>query len=387
MKSYKTLTLLKGKEKALNRKHPWVFSGAFAESAETPEEGEVVKVNTASGECCGMGFYRNGGIRVLLFSFKEVDDIKAFFTNQLEKAIELRKQLGFFKDKNTNCFRLCFGEGDAMPGLVIDKYGATAVIQVHHNGWQDFLKVISEILLSQANINQVYSKPSAKTGLVSRYLHKPETANNEVQENGNRFIIDWEGGQKTGFFIDQRQNRKRLSEMAKGKSVLNTFAYTGGFSVYALAAGAQKVVSVDLSAPAIELANENAKLNGFSEQHTGIVSDVVEHLKNEGDQYDIIVLDPPAFSKSKRTVHKAVQAYKRLNMLAFKRIKPGGLIFTFSCSQHISAQLFIDTLRAAGIESEREIQVLEKLGQPIDHPMNLFFPEGEYLKGAILRVN
>ncbi len=387
MRNYRILTLIKGKEKALGRKHPWVFSGAFKALPSDAEEGEIVQVNTAGGSCCGMGFYRPGSIRVMLFSFEAVEDISTFLQEKLKKALAYRRTIGFFDNAETNSFRLAFGEGDGLPGLIIDKYAETAVIQMHQRGWLPLQDMLAETLVANADVKQVYSKPTEKTGILPRYIIDANIRKSEVLENGNRFIIDWEGGQKTGFFLDQRNNRKRLGDLVKGKTVLNTYAYTGGFSVYALAGEAKKVVSVDLSEPAIALANKNAEINGYGAKHTGVASDVLEYLKAEEELFDLIILDPPAFSKSRRTVHNAVQAYKRLNLAALKKVKPGGLIFTFSCSQHVSPQLFMDTLRAAGIESGKSVRVMEKLVQPADHPINLFFPEGEYLKGAILEVN
>ncbi len=387
MTNYKTLLLKKGKEKALERKHPWVFSGAFASLPETLEEGEVVRVEDFTGHCRGMGFYRTGSIAVMLFSFREVEEVSSFLRTKVENALVYRDQLGFFKNGESNCCRLIFGEGDGLPGLIVDRYADTAVMQMHQRAWLPFQDMLAETLIASGLIKQVYSKPAEKTGLAPRYLVDTGNREGEVRENGLRFLIDWEKGQKTGFFIDQRENRKRLGTLAQGKSVLNTFSYTGGFSLYALAAGAQKVVSVDLSEAAIELANRNAALNGFAARHIGIAADVFEYLKEKGETYDIIVLDPPAFSKSKRTAHKAVQAYKRLNLLAMKKIKPGGLILSFSCSQHISPQLFTDTLRAAAIESKRSVRLVEKLVQPADHPVDMYFPEGEYLKGAILKID
>lgn len=384
---YKALTLKKGKEKALQRKHPWVFSGAFEPLPERLEEGEVVRVEDAKGRLRGMGYYRPGSITVMLFSFTEVQDVPAFLQSKVEAALSYRENLGFFNNPQTNCCRLIFGEGDGLPGLIIDRYAETAVIQLHQRAWLPFLGMIAETLVASGLVKQVYSKPSEKTGVMAKYLVDANIRKPEVLEHGNRFTIDWEDGQKTGFFLDQRENRARLGALAKDKTILNTFSYTGGFSIAALAQGAKKVVSVDLSQAAIDLANENAQLNGFEAKHKGIAADVFDYLKAEGDQYDIIVLDPPAFSKSRRTAHNAVQAYKRLNLLALKKIKPGGLIFTFSCSQHVSPTLFTDTLRAAAIESGRQVRLVEKLVQPADHPVNLYFPEGEYLKGAVMEVD
>ncbi|MGB0178168.1 MAG: class I SAM-dependent rRNA methyltransferase, partial [Owenweeksia sp.] len=257
----------------------------------------------------------------------------------------------------------------------------------HHAGWTPFLHLIQR-KLTEKLVKFVYYKPADKMDQSGKgWLTQKPDDGHEVMEYGHRFQVDWEEGQKTGFFLDQRENRKKLADFATGRTVLNTFSYTGGFSIYALKAGAQKVVSVDISQAAIDLANENARLNGLSEKHTGITSDVLQYLKSEGGNFDIIILDPPAFSKSRRTIHNAVQGYKRLNSKAISEIKSGGLIFTFSCSQHMTAQLFEDTIRAAAIEAGRPVRIVERLGQPADHPVNIYHPEGAYLKGLILAVD
>ena len=384
--SYEALVLSKGKDKALDRKHPWIFSGAFKNIPSSLRDGQLVEVLDFKNNFKALGFFHPGRIAVKVLSFEKVDSLDSLIERKIEDAIEYRSRLGMMDEKHTNCRRLVFGEADGLPGLIIDQYDHTAVIQIHHSGWGDFLEIISKCLSGKNGIQNVYSKPADKVKTVeAAYLQgsKEEIA---ALEYDHKFLVDWEDGQKTGFFIDQRENRRRLADFAKGKSVLNTFSYSGGFSIYALAAGASKVVSVDISESAIDLANKNAELNGLSSKHEGITSDVFEYLKQEGENFDILVLDPPAFSKNKRTMHNAVQAYKRLNLQAFKKIKAGGIIFTFSCSQHISPKLFEDTMRAAAYESKREVSILEKLTQPKDHPIRLNYPEGEYLKGLILQV-
>ena len=384
---FDVLTLKKGKERSLERRHPWVFSGAFVGIPQL-KEGQLVKIQNSKKEILGIGFFHHGSITVKVLSFKDIDNVNDLIAEKLNKALSYREE--FLDQSHTNCYRLVFGEGDGLPGLMIDRYDKTAVIQVHHNGWIPFLEQIAEILTSCVYLETVVSKPSEKLknhGLEPFSYLKGSKQDQNVIENGNAFIIDWEKGQKTGFFIDQRENRKRLGELSRGKSVLNTFSYTGGFSIYALKNGATKAVSVDLSQSAVDLANKNAELNGVEKRHEGVAADVFDYLKSEGEKYDVVILDPPAFSKNKRTVHNAVQAYKRLNLLAMKKIKKGGILFSFSCSQHVNPKLFEDTIRAAAIEAKREVILMEKLGQPLDHPINMFYPEGEYLKGLVLKIH
>lgn len=386
--TYESLILNKGKEKALNRKHPWIFSGAFKNIPSHFTEGLLVEVLDAKKNFKAFGIFQPGRIAVKILSFEKVDRIDQLISDKIDRALDYRSSLGLFDQKNTNCYRLIFGEGDGMTGLIIDQYDHTAVIQIHSAGWKPYLDQIAKALQGKNGIQNIYNRPSSKLGLEADKAYllggREEV---KVFEYGHQFLIDWEEGQKTGFFIDQRENRKKLGKYAHGKSVLNTFSYTGGFSIYALKEGAEKVVSVDISDSAIELANKNAELNNVAKKHEGISSDVFEYLKEYGKDFDIIVLDPPAFSKNKRTMHNAVQAYKRLNLLAFRKIKKGGIVFSFSCSQHINPKLFEDTIRAAALESGREINILEKLGQPADHPISLFYPEGEYLKGLVLKVD
>lgn len=387
--SFKTLQLAKGKERALQRRHPWVFSGAFKKIPRELNNGDVVEVIDHKGNLQGVGFFRKGSIAVSLLSFEGIESIETLLKQRLKEAVAYRKAVGNFDLHETNCYRQVFAEGDGLSGLIIDKYGDTAVVQIHHPGWVPYLTFIAETLVKMELAKHVYSKPAVKLqvndDLQGTLAGEPSA--NVVKEYGHKFLIDWEKGQKTGFFLDQRENRKLLARYAKGRSVLNTFCYTGGFSVYALAAGATKVVSTDISEPAVELTNKNVTLNGLEQNHTAITADTFEFFKSEKEQFEVVILDPPAFSKNRRSVHNAVQAYKRLNLAGIKHTRKGGFLFTFSCSQHVDFKLFQDTIRAAAIESGRAIRVVERLTQPTDHPVNLYFPEGEYLKGLVLEIN
>lgn len=387
--NYKVLSLKKGKERFLDRKHPWIFSGAFKELPKHIDEGTLVEVNDFKGNFQAFGFFYHKSIAVRIISFSPVIDVNDLIVSKIKAAISYRRQTGILKEGYTDCCRLVFAEGDGLSGVIIDKYVDTAVIQIHQEGWIPFLPLIADTLMQEEGINHVYSKPKDKVVIPENLVGTlvGSSKNTVALEHGHKFNIDWIGGQKTGFFIDQRESRHRLAHFCEGKKVLNTFSYSGGFSIYALKAGAEQAVSVDISAAAIELANENAELNGVADRHKGIASDVFEHLKTDGDTYDVIVLDPPAFAKNQRSAHNAVQGYKRLNLAAMKKIKEGGIIFTFSCSQHVGPQLFEDTVRAAAIESGRNIRIMEKLIQPADHPVNIYHPEGEYLKGLILHVS
>ncbi|WP_417612943.1 class I SAM-dependent rRNA methyltransferase [Owenweeksia hongkongensis] len=387
--NYNTISLKKGKEKFLHRKHPWIFSGAFKELPQDFEEGSIIEVLDFKGNFQALGFFHRKSIAVNILSFEPVENVEDLIIQKIKRALDYRNQTEVLKDNYTDCCRLVFGEGDNLSGLIIDKYADTAVIQIHLEGWIPYLQLIADTLMKEDHINHVFSKPADKISVPHNMIGTlaGESSRTVALEHGLKFNIDWEGGQKTGFFIDQRENRKCLADFSKGKKVLNTFSYSGGFSIYALQAGAELAVSVDISEAAVQLANENAELNNVADRHKGIASDVFEHLKNDGDQYDVIILDPPAFAKNHRSVHNAVQGYKRLNLAAMKKIKEGGIIFTFSCSQHVGAQLFEDTLRAAAIESGRNIKIMDRLTQPIDHPINIYHPEGEYLKGFILHIS
>ena len=387
--------LNKGKEQSLLRKHPWVFSGAIRNIEAEPEEGDVVSVFTSGGEWLGMGHYAPGSIAVRLFSFEEAEVDQEFWNKKISAAYELRRRIGLTDQPETNVYRLIYAEGDGLPGLIVDVYGQTAVLQAHSIGmWKARMNIaaaLKEVLGDK--LAAVYDKSAesipvkGSAEVKNGYILGDGNSKDEVQENGNRFSIDWAGGQKTGFFIDQRDNRALLGLYAKGKKVLNTFCYTGGFSVYALKAGAAMVHSVDVSKKAIALTDENVQLNGQYSNHASFAADTFEFFRDQEEVYDLIVLDPPAFAKRKNVRHNALMGYKRLNAEAIKKIAPGGILFTFSCSQVVDKYLFNNTIMAAAIEAGRNVKVLHQLNQPSDHPFSIFHPEGEYLKGLVLYVD
>ncbi|MEZ5044863.1 MAG: class I SAM-dependent rRNA methyltransferase [Saprospiraceae bacterium] len=387
--------ILKAKRDAsVRRFHPWVFSGGIAKEEEGLQDGDWVEVCSQKGEVLGMGHYQDGSIKVRLLAFQSLVPDVGFWQSKLQQALHYRKQLGLLDNPMTNCFRLVHGEGDGLSGLIIDIYDRTAVIQCHTVGMYKARERIAEALqsLDGLKLDTIYDKsadtlPSEFTGAGpnEHLLGNAEQA--EVKENGHTFQVNWVSGQKTGFFLDQRDNRALLGHYAKGKRVLNTFCYSGGFSIYALANGAEKVDSVDVSAKAMALTEENIALNPVeSKAHTGITADVLKFLKETPTTYDLMVVDPPAFAKSIKKRHNAVQAYKRLNVSALKQLEKGGILFTFSCSQVVDKALFYHTIVAAGIEAGRSIRVMHHLSQPVDHPVNLFHPEGAYLKGLVLFV-
>lgn len=392
-----TITLLKGRDGAIRRRNPWVFSGAIKTEPEDLADGELVAVEAINGERLGVGHYQSGGIRVRLLTFGEVEmPIEAILRDRLTAALDLRLQLGLSNDPLTNAYRLVHAAGDGLPGLIVDRYASILVVQCHSIGMHQIREQIAAMLkeLMGDTITTIYDK--SMSTLPERHpaengiLLGEDVTEVVILENGRRFRVDIAGGQKTGFFLDQRENRWLLGSYAEGKSVLNTFCYTGGFSIYALLGGGAQVQSVDLSSSAIELTEDNAARNGdFKDTHQAYAADVMEWLKEHADDqaYDIIVVDPPAFAKNKHKRHKAVQAYKRLNARAMKAIKPGGLLFTFSCSRVVERQLFYDTIVAAGLEAGRECRVLHHLSQGPDHPVNLYHQEGEYLKGLVVRVD
>ncbi|GHB28403.1 class I SAM-dependent rRNA methyltransferase [Mongoliitalea lutea] len=392
MLPYPIIKLGKGKEISLLRRHHWVFSGAILEKDEALKNGELVQIHSFKGEFLGIGHFQYGSIMVRIISFQEELINAYFWQKRLSDAYQVRKSIGLVNAKETNVYRLVHGEGDGFPGLIIDFYNGTAVIQCHQIGMYKHVKEIANALKTVYGdtLDCVYDK-SAETlpkniGVENRIvLGEPKTT--QVLEYGCAYEIDWEKGQKTGFFVDQRENRNLLGLYAKGKKVLNTFCYSGGFSVAALKAGATEVHSVDISAKAIELTDKNVALNtGFNGKHASIVADVVKYIREIDLDYDIIVLDPPAFAKNMKARHNAVQAYKRLNAEALKRIQKGGILFTFSCSQVVDKKLFADTVTAAAFEAKRNVRILHYLSQPADHPINLFHTETEYLKGLVLYV-
>ncbi|MEZ4800214.1 MAG: class I SAM-dependent rRNA methyltransferase [Flavobacteriales bacterium] len=395
MDSFIKVVLKKGKEQSIQRQHPWVFSGAIHGMTDFPKNGEVVEVVDMQDRCLGYGHYSEGSISVRIFSFeKTFENGKAFWKNKIQQAFNVRKSLGLVDNGSTNIYRLIHAEGDGLPGLIVDIYGSTAVIQSHSSGMHQLRDFIKDAILEvyDGKITTVYDKSAEKLNKnageasADSYLHGSNTDNIGL-EHDCKFYIDWEEGQKTGFFIDQRENRRLLGELSHGKKVLNTFCYTGGFSVYALRAGATVVHSLDSSQKALDLTLKNVELNGFGDSnHKVIKADAVDYMKNLEEDYDIIVLDPPAFAKHLSARHKAVQGYKRINEAAISQIKPGGIIFTFSCSQAVDKQLFTNTVIASAISAGRRVRILYQLHQPADHPISAFHPEGEYLKGLVLMV-
>ena len=385
----KKAILKKGKEIAIGRKHPWIFSGAL-ESIDPCTTGDLVQVYDYKNNWLACGHVGDGSIAIRILSFTQQEIDAQFWVSRIQNCKDLRNKLSLGMNFPTNAYRLVHGEGDLLPGLIIDIYANTAVIQAHTDGMYLNLDAIAEAIKTVFGdeIAHIYSKSSAA-------MHDAEIEDefllgdqHEViaTENNMKFKVNWVTGQKTGFFLDQRENRQLLGHYSKGKSVLNTFSYSGGFSVAALIGGATKVVSVDISQTAVTLGDENVALNNLTENHISVQADVMKNLKDEPEMFDIVVLDPPAFAKSLTKKHQATMGYKRLNMLGLERVKPGGLLFTFSCSQVIDEKLFANTVTAAAIEVGRNCRILHRLGQGPDHPVNIFHPEGHYLKGLVLEV-
>ena len=381
------------------RRHPWVFSGAIERISEgiTPlAEGDIVDVITKQGEFIARGHYQIGSIAVRVLSFEQVDINAEWWAERIAKAKELREAMGLINNSETTCYRLVHGEGDLLPGLVVDIYGRTAVVQCHSVGMylsrQDIAEAIRKAYGEE--IEAIYDKSSqtlpfkADLGAIDGYLWgRTAEPNAIVLENGLKFKVNWEEGQKTGFFIDQRVNRDLVRQYSRGRKVLNTFCYTGGFSVAALAGGAREVVSIDLSERAVKLADENVRLNfGDEAAHEAVACNAVEYLKDIDDSYDLIILDPPAFAKHHKVLGNALQGYKKINARALQKIRPGGILFTFSCSQAVSRELFRTTIFTAAAIAGRRVRIINQLTQPVDHPINIYHPEGEYLKGLVVYV-
>ncbi len=393
MSIYPSIVLIKGREQSLQRKHPWIFSGGIKSRPKDIEEGDIVTVKDNYENVLGIGMYQDNSIMVRMLSFEDITIDDHYWELTLQKAIDYRKKILGFPSETTNAFRLFHGEGDGVSGLIIDIYNTTAVIQCHNIGVHKMQATIARILsqLMGDALTSIYSKsketlPDNYTkDLTDGFIYGNEINEDIVVENGHKFIINWAEGQKTGFFLDQRDNRALVGQFAKSKSVLNCFCYTGGFSVYTGYGNAIEVTSIDVSAKAMALTDKNIDLNKV-EHHTSITANVMEHLAKQDSKYDILIVDPPAFAKNISKRHNAIQAYKRLNTMAIKTINPGGLLFTFSCSQVVTTQLFYDTIVAAGIESGRSIRVMKHLSQGADHPVNLFHPEGHYLKGLMVYV-
>ncbi len=390
---YRKIILKKGKEESLRRFHPWVFSGAIQSMDEGIEEGETVRVVTRDGSFIAVGHYQQGSIAVRVLSFSDVEIDDDFWHARLLSAFRMRQSIGIADSPSNNTYRLVHGEGDNLPGLVVDVYGDTAVMQAHSIGMHLARKTVAEALVQvmETRIANVYYKsettlPFMTADDMNGFLYGGSD-NNVAQENGLQFRVDWLKGQKTGFFVDQRENRSLLERYAQGKRVLNMFCYTGGFSFYAMRGGAQLVHSVDSSAKAIELTRENVNLNfpGDS-RHEAFCEDAFKYLEQAGDNYNLIVLDPPAFAKHRGALHNALKGYTRLNQKAFEKIERGGILFTFSCSQVVTKDHFRNAVFTAAALAKRQVRILHQLHQPADHPVNIYHPEGEYLKGLVLYV-
>jgi 23S rRNA (cytosine1962-C5)-methyltransferase len=388
------IRLKKGKEHSASRFHPWIFSGAIQEIVGPVINGSWAEVTDSRGSTIGFGHYQNGSIAVRILSFGSTPPGVDFWTRRISSAMATRRSAGL-PNEATDAYRLIHAEGDGLPGLVIDIYNGVAIIQAHSFGMHADRNAIAASLqqaLSDQCVAVFYKSQTTLPGkkreeFPTEYLFGKATVPHIVHEYGNQFFVNWEDGQKTGFFLDQRENRKLLSVFARNKRVLNTFCYTGGFSVSALKGGASLVHSVDASEKAIELTRRNLRLNGFDDQvNECFAMDTFEFLKDRSDDYDVIILDPPAFAKHRDARHQAVKGYQRLNTEAMKAIRKGGILFTFSCSQVVDRQLFYDTIVSSGIQSGRSARVLHHLSQPADHPVSLFHPEGEYLKGLVLYI-
>jgi 23S rRNA (cytosine1962-C5)-methyltransferase len=386
------LQILPSKIQTLERKHPWIFSGALKEMPKDLEDGTVVQLTNKLGEILATGHFNQGSIAMRILEFNDIALDQSFYIKRIQNAFELRKSLHLLRSDNS-IFRLVHGEGDQLPGLVIDFYAGVAIVQCHSVGMFLQLDLITNALKNVLGniLVAVYNKSSET--LPSRvenqdgYLFGELSVPHLCIENGSKYHIDWITGQKTGFFIDQRENRALLAKYAEGKKILNTFCYSGGFSVASLLNGASEVHSLDSSKKAIELTDRNIELNGFTKKHTSIIADAMPFIRDLGETYDIIILDPPAFAKHRDKRHQAVQGYKRLNAMAMKNIRPGGLLMTYSCSQVVDKYLFTNTIISAAIDCGRSVRILEQLHQPADHPIHAFHPEGEYLKGLLVQID
>lgn len=387
------ITLKARKEESIRRFHPWIFSGAIQSVSGNPKEGELVELYSNDNQFLGVGHYQIGSIAVRILSFQHQKIDAEFWKEKIKSAYNLRKNIGLINEQN-NTYRLVHGEGDNLPGLIVDIYGNTAVMQAHSVGMHEIRNTIAEAIVETVGeVDNVYYKSEstlpykAPIDPEDGYLIGKNESEQRAKENGLLFHIDWLKGQKTGFFIDQRDNRSLLEKYAGGKSVLNMFCYTGGFSVYAMRANAKFVHSVDSSAKAIELTNKNISLNfGNDERHKAFAEDAFKFLASNTIDYDLIILDPPAFAKHRGALRNALKGYKRLNAKALEQIKPGSVLFTFSCSQIVTKEQFRLAVFSAAAETKRNVRILHQLGQPADHPINIYHPEGEYLKGLVLWV-
>lgn len=403
---YKEIRLKRGKEESLKRFHPWVFSGAILKIDEGVGEGDVVRVLANSGDFIAVGHYQEGSIAVRVLSFSDVQIDDDFWHSRLSSALKMRQAIGIADNPDNNTYRLVHGEGDNLPGLIIDVYGQTAVMQAHSIGMHLCRKEIARALMDvmESRISHIYYKSettlpfmTADDMIATPHFDTDEvlkngflvggSEDNIATENGLKFRVDWLKGQKTGFFVDQRENRSLLEKFSKGKRVLNMFCYTGGFSFYAMRGGAELVHSVDSSAKAIELTKQNVELNFPGDaRHEAYCEDAFKYLEQAGSNYNLIILDPPAFAKHRGALHNALKGYTRLNQKAFEKIEKGGILFTFSCSQVVTKDHFRNAVFTAAALAKRKVRILHQLHQPADHPINIYHPEGEYLKGLVLYV-
>lgn len=388
---YKNIYLKRGKEDSLKRFHPWVFSGAIQRKDDCIEEGDIVNVITSDDKFIAVGHYQEGSITVRVLSFKNIEINDDFWSLRLSSALEMRRSIGIADNAENNTYRLVHGEGDNLPGLIIDVYGETAVMQAHSIGMHLCRKEIASQLVKvmDKRIKNIFYKSETTLPFMdpeNGFLYGGSEDNTAI-ENGLKFHVDWLKGQKTGFFVDQRDNRSLLEKYAKDKSVLNMFCYTGGFSFYAMRGGAKLVHSVDSSAKAIDLTNQNVELNfPGDKRHEAFCEDAFKFLDSAPDTYDLIILDPPAFAKHRAALRNALKGYTRLNVKAFEKIKHGGILFTFSCSQVVTKDNFRNAVFTAAAITGRKVRILHQLHQPADHPINIYHPEGEYLKGLVLYV-
>lgn len=390
---YKKIQLRRGKEESLKRFHPWVFSGAIQRMDDGIQEGELVRVVTNEGDFIAVGHYQQGSIAVRVLTFSDVEVDRAFWYSRLQSALQMRLAIGIADNPQNNTYRLVHGEGDHLPGLIIDVYGQTAVMQAHSIGMHPMRKEIAQVLVEvmESRVSHIYYKSETTLPFMTEddmngFLYGGSN-DNIALENGLKFRVDWLKGQKTGFFVDQRENRSLLERYAKDKRVLNMFCYTGGFSFYAMRGGAELVHSVDSSAKAIALTRENVELNFPGDaRHEAYCEDAFKYLEKAGSNYNLIILDPPAFAKHRGALHNALKGYTRLNQKAFEKIEKGGILFTFSCSQVVTKDHFRNAVFTAAALAKRKVRILHQLHQPADHPINIYHPEGEYLKGLVLYV-
>lgn len=390
-----TITLKPGKEQSLLRFHPWIFSGAIAKMSGEPEEGEVVEVHDTLGSFLALGHFQKGTIMVRVLSFVPTHIDQQFYTDRIREAYSMRKQIGLAESEDTNAFRLIHGEGDYLPGLVIDMYNGVAVVQMHSVGMYRDREYIYKALVEVvgSHLTAIYNKSEdtlpfkADLDVQNAYVYGQRPADNTAKENGILFYPDWEKGQKTGFFVDQRENRALIERYSKGRNVLNMFCYTGGFSMYAMRGGAAKVHSVDSSERAIELTRNNVELNFPGDpRHEATAEDAFKFMGETKGEFDLMILDPPAFAKHYNVLNNALKGYRRLNTKALEMIKPGGILFTFSCSQVVSKEIFRTMVFTSAARAGRRVSVIHQMTQPADHPVNIYHPEGEYLKGLVLQV-